>query len=432
MIKPEPLAMQEAVDFWKDKIQLGPTEFRKLGDEARLRAFGISGIAKGAELETVFNSILKALEKGTTLSDFKKDCRAIFERRGWTGISAWRVDNIFRTNIQTAYNVGRYRQMMAVTKDRPYWMYDAVNDRRTRPAHRAMDGKVFPAGHPVWDTWYPTNGFRCRCGVISLSEADVKARGLNVETEDPTGTLVEIKNPKTGVVSPAFPLMPDPGFTYHPGKAYWGGIVEDAMKKSDMQLHTLPGLKGPEDYRRPAARNLKNLPKMPERLPDMAALKVKGLSSSRMEKYYMDAFRSAFGMDEGGETVMSAPDGGVVIISERVVTGKGGRPKLTKGDRGQYIPLFPETVSDPDEIWLTPMKADSGKVILRRRQLKFFRGEDENVAGFSVMDFDTNIWTGVSIYDVQDSQENPVDNENLLDGPEGYRRGVLLYKKGQA
>lgn len=272
----------------------------------------------------------------------------------------------------------------------------------------------------------------CRCGVISLSEADVKARGLNVETEDPTGGLVEIKNPKTGVTSPAFPLMPDPGFSYNPGKAFWGGMVEDAMKKGDMQLHTLPGLKGPEDYRRPAARNLKNLPKMPVRLPDMAALKAKGLSKSKVELFYRDQFQKAFGIKEGEEAVMTAPDGETVIISERVITGKGGRMKLTKGDRGQYIPLFKETVSDPDEIWLTPMKADSGKVILRRRQLKFFRGEDENVAGFSVMDFDTNIWTGVSIYDVQDSQVSPVDNENLLDGPEGYRRGVLLYKKGQA
>ena len=216
-----PLPMKDAVAFFKDKVMLGPAQFRKLSDEAKLKAFAVSGIAKGQELETVFNALLTALEKGTTIAEFKKECAEIFDRRGWTGIASWRVDNIFRTNIQTAYNVGRYRQMTKTVETRPYWMYDAVNDRRTRPAHRAMDGKTFPAGHPVWNTWYPPNGFRCRCGITTLSEVQVRSRGITVETEDPTHKLIEITNPKTGITSPAFSLMPDPGFSYHPGKAYW-------------------------------------------------------------------------------------------------------------------------------------------------------------------------------------------------------------------
>ncbi|OHD21797.1 MAG: hypothetical protein A2Y38_13000 [Spirochaetes bacterium GWB1_59_5] len=424
-----PLPMKEAISFFKEKVMLGPAEFRKLSDEARLKAFAVSGIAKGAELETVFTSLLKAMEQGTPLETFKKECAAIFEKRGWTGEAAWRVDNIFRTNIQTAYNVGRYSQMMKVTATRPYWMYDAVNDRRTRPAHKAMDGKIFPAGHPVWNIWYPPNGFRCRCGVTSLSEAQVKAGGLTVETADPTYGLVDITNPKTGITTPPFSLMPDPGFSYHPGKAYWGGIVEGALERAGGRLTLMPDLKGPADFKIPSAKNLKKLPPLPELLPNIAALKAEGLSNSKMDLFYRDQFQKAFGIKEGEESILKAPDGETVIISEKVIIGKGGRPKLTKGDRGQYIPLFFETASSPDEIWLTPMKSDDGKVILRRRQLKFWRGDDENVAGFAVMDFDRNVWTGVSVYDVQASQENPVDNENLLDGPNGYRRGVLLYRK---
>jgi len=56
-------------------------------------------------------------------------------------------------------------------------MYDAINDRRTRPAHAAMDGYIAPHDDPIWNTWYPLNGYRCRCSVIALSERQAHARG---------------------------------------------------------------------------------------------------------------------------------------------------------------------------------------------------------------------------------------------------------------
>jgi SPP1 gp7 family putative phage head morphogenesis protein len=91
----------------------------------------------------------RALEDGTTFADFKKDAKDVFAKRGF---GSWRQETIFRTNIQTAYNVGRYKQMSEVADSRPYWMYDAVGDARTRPAHAALDGQVYPADHEFWNT----------------------------------------------------------------------------------------------------------------------------------------------------------------------------------------------------------------------------------------------------------------------------------------
>ena len=48
-----------------------------------------------------------------------------------------------------------------------------------------MDGRVFQADSPVWDTWYPPNGFRCRCTVRSLSKRQVEQMGLTVEEKAP-------------------------------------------------------------------------------------------------------------------------------------------------------------------------------------------------------------------------------------------------------
>jgi hypothetical protein len=76
-----------------------------------------------------------------------------------------------------------------------------------------MDGKVFPADHSFWDTWYPPNGFRCRCSVRSLSENQVKSKGLEI-----SDTIPEYVEPPGQL---ARPLIPDPGFAYNPAKSQW-------------------------------------------------------------------------------------------------------------------------------------------------------------------------------------------------------------------
>lgn len=222
----EPLAMPEAQAFWRDKVVLGYGEFAKLSNEAKTMAFAVSGIAKGDELNTVYQQLSRALDEGIPFSEFKKGCADIFERRGWTGKRAWRIDNIFRTNIQTAYNVGHYKQLSEQAELFPYWKYSAINDSRTRPTHLAMNGRVWPADHPIWDTWYPPNGYRCRCSVIGITQAQADRRGLVVEQDDPTNNLIEPIDPVTGNKLPAQTLLPDPGFNSNAGKTYWQGLTE--------------------------------------------------------------------------------------------------------------------------------------------------------------------------------------------------------------
>ena len=138
----------------------------------------------------------------------------------YDGVTPYQAENIFRTNVQTAYNVGHYKQMTDpdMMELRPYWQYDAVNDSRTRPSHLAMDGRVFPADSPVWDTWFPPNGFKCRCTVRTLSKRQVERMGLQVETQ----------LPKSGILEDGrfVNLMPDPHFATNPAKTPWRPDLE--------------------------------------------------------------------------------------------------------------------------------------------------------------------------------------------------------------
>ena len=162
--------------------------------------------------------IALALTDGNTFSEFRKNMNDFLKGEGYEGLDPLQADLIFRTNIQTAYNVGHYEQMTdpGVMKLRPYWQYDAVNDTHTRPSHLAMDGKVFPADHPVWNTWFPPNGFRCRCTVRTLSKRQVEARELTVEDEFPA-------------------IAPDPHFGTNPAKVKFSPDMKgypDALVKA--------------------------------------------------------------------------------------------------------------------------------------------------------------------------------------------------------
>lgn len=179
----------EAAQYFGGRVPVTADEFYAIAEEYRGLAFTVSGYTAAQILKRFYEELLAAIEEGCTFSEFRLNMNDFLKNEGYEGLEPLQADNIFRTNIQTAYHVGHYRQMTdpAVMALRPYWQYDAVDDAHTRPTHLAMDGHVFPADSPVWDTWYPPNGFRCRCTVRTLSKRQVEQKGLMVETAPPLG-----------------------------------------------------------------------------------------------------------------------------------------------------------------------------------------------------------------------------------------------------
>lgn len=196
------MTFEEAVDYFKNRIPVTSEIFYTVAEQYRGLAFTVSGYTKAQILKKFYKELLAALEEGNTISEFRSRMNDFLEAEGYEGVAPLQADNIFRTNIQTAYNVGHYEQMTdpTVKQLRPYWMYDAVNDSHTRPSHLAMDGMVYPADSEVWDVWFPPNGFKCRCIVRTLSKRQVEARGLTVGTKLPNS------------------IMPDPHFATNPAK----------------------------------------------------------------------------------------------------------------------------------------------------------------------------------------------------------------------
>lgn len=150
-------------------------------------AFSIANIAKLDQLHGVLDSLTEYLKNGGTFAQWQKTI-AVKD----LGLPKHRLDNIFRTNIQQAYNHGHWQQQLANKSTRPYLLYDAINDSRTRPSHKANDGIIRKIDDPIWKRiWFSRNVYRCRCQLISLSEEQAIARSGNGQgiyktaTEDP-------------------------------------------------------------------------------------------------------------------------------------------------------------------------------------------------------------------------------------------------------
>jgi SPP1 gp7 family putative phage head morphogenesis protein len=203
---------EEALNFFKGKVPMTEAQFYKLTEEARIRAFTVADMASLDALKEIQDSLIKAIETGQGLADWKKSMADVLNQ--WD-ISGWRAETIYRTNLQTSYQVGRYDQMTDpdVLEMRPYWIYVAVMDSATRPEHAALHGKVFPADDPFWDHWYPPNGYNCRCTVHTLSESEMEGEGLRpLKGSDWYGKPTAL--PNGAVVR----LFPDDGWDFNPGK----------------------------------------------------------------------------------------------------------------------------------------------------------------------------------------------------------------------
>lgn len=239
--KPEilakPVAPEAAIAFWQARAAMTRKEAKALEQGARYRAFYVTGLAQHDMVETVKNAIGAALESGETLASFKERIGGVIEAAGWKG---HRVDNIFRTNMQTAYAAGRYAKMQAVKDTRPYWQYITVEDKRRRPSHAVLHGLVFPADHEFWASNYPPNGFRCRCAVRTLSDRQMKREGLTPQTEIPRDMLYT--DPITGMEYHVAMPGADKGFANNPGKDWMAGL--DLKKHLDLTPKSYEEVRG--------------------------------------------------------------------------------------------------------------------------------------------------------------------------------------------
>jgi SPP1 gp7 family putative phage head morphogenesis protein len=404
-----PSQPKEALAYWRSKSPVSKAELEALSERAKDRAFAVAGLARRDQVAQIHGALTAALENGEPLSKFKKRISNIIEQKGWTGDRAWRVENIYRTNMQSAFMAGRYTQMKKASKTRPYWRYIAVKDRRTRPSHAALNGKVYPHDHDFWSMYYPPNGFRCRCSVQTLSQQQVDSRGIDVEDEIPR--LV----------------TPDPGFTGNVGKNWLADLspseLDDGISLVDLvRVAVCKDGRGSFASGRNCKPSLKTLDKR-HILPVSASdILPKGMKPVE----YVEAFLGEFGLQNTNDNLVHTLPGNIpVVISKDLFIHKAsGKWKVDKSGREQYVKLLARTIKNPYEVWMVPAKV-SGRKYNVLRLIRLFATSGGEVGGFAVFNLiGGRVWKGATAFTPKTGKPG-----RMLEYLEKQRQGVLVFRE---
>jgi len=242
------LAPKEAVEYLQGRKQLAKTfSWQDLWQGEHAHQFTVSRLARLDILESLRDGITRSAQGDLSRRDWMKDARALLEKEGWWGtkevlepspsgrgqgegsgtllttkFDPARLKLIYDTNARMAYAAGQWQRITRNKSTHPYIRYITKRDEKVRHSHRAWHNLVLPVDHPFWKTHFPPNGWRCRCGVVSMSQKEFDAglspTGEKLNTDAPVIEYRDWVNKRTGAVE-RVPVGIDPGFAYNPGMA---------------------------------------------------------------------------------------------------------------------------------------------------------------------------------------------------------------------
>ncbi|EKA7629040.1 minor capsid protein [Salmonella enterica] len=269
------LAPADAVDYFKSKGYAIGFNWYDVQAEANAKAFTVSGVLKLDILADIQNGLAPALDDGDMQRNIERKLLPLLEQKGWIGkglvadpetgelwgkrLTPRRIGTIFSTNVQSSYSAGRWKQQVANKVERPYWQRVAVMDLHTRPRHALLNGFTAAADSPVWDYFYPPDGYGCRCRIRAFTRAQVEARGFAVhepelyDIEQEYGIPGQTRTVKAMKIG-GETYTADPGFGFNPGKVAFTPTLDKYATQAARQYIT-GSLTGP-DFARGLAQAL--------------------------------------------------------------------------------------------------------------------------------------------------------------------------------
>lgn len=209
-----------AIDYLKGKIPEGTMRWDDLAGPVHGKVFAIAGATNTDLVSDIQKSLVTALEKGQTITAFRKDFDTAVQKYGWTykGKRGWRTSVIFNNNMRSAHMAGRWEQLLANKANRPYLQYRTAGDARVRPQHRAWNGLIYRIDDAFWQTHYPPNGWGCRCTVRAYSDGDLTSLNAKVSPKFDIKTRQVIS--RDGEIKDQVPKGIDPGWDHNVGQAW--------------------------------------------------------------------------------------------------------------------------------------------------------------------------------------------------------------------
>lgn len=205
------MADKDVQDFINAHAQVLDNGFKyvPMSDAMRHRLersnFIFSGFKAFHELNEAFPSLIDENGERKSFERFLKDVQAI--------------DSTYNKNyLRAEYNFCQASADMAAKweqieadGDRYNLQYRTQHDDKVRPEHAALDGVTLPPSDPFWESYYPPNGWNCRCTVQQVrkskypatDQAEAYARGEEALQNDTRG-IFRFNSGKQGKAFPDY------------------------------------------------------------------------------------------------------------------------------------------------------------------------------------------------------------------------------------
>lgn len=248
------LPPEKAIAFFESKGYTIGFNWHEVWQEAHTKAFTVAGILKQDVLVDIHQSLLEAQKTGIPQKQWEKSISKILYEKGWLGAEAdlltdeqgellgkrltpHRLNTIYQTNMRMSERAAEYQAMKEIAHLRPYWRYVAMDG--ARPTHAALHNSVYPADDPFWDTFYPPNGWNCRCKVYAVKARDIE-REDGWQLRKTSEEDFEVYTQNVGGVErlmKAYKLpngslfKTDAGFNYSVGKSHLAHLGQAMLEK---------------------------------------------------------------------------------------------------------------------------------------------------------------------------------------------------------
>lgn len=162
------LASNEAQDFITTHAGILDGGFQKveMSDKMRERLtrsnYVFSGIKTFHELNEAFPSMLDENGNKKPFERFLNDVQKINDTYNANYLHA---EYNF---VQASATMAAKWEQFSEDGDRYYLQYRTAKDDKVRPEHAALDGVTLPMSDSFWETYYPPNGWNCRCTVVQV------------------------------------------------------------------------------------------------------------------------------------------------------------------------------------------------------------------------------------------------------------------------
>jgi len=165
-------AADSATNILRKQMKMSKAEIALIREQFDAEAFRVLTNVSDVADEKLQEAMVDIVSQGLHVREGKVRLQEAFDAVGITPSNSYQVENIYRTQMSTAYSAAKWQHDKTPVIDEILWgyKYATVGDDRVRPSHVELDGVTLPKDNPFWQTGFPPNGWSCRCIAIELFE----------------------------------------------------------------------------------------------------------------------------------------------------------------------------------------------------------------------------------------------------------------------